>query len=330
MTEYKNLEPSTNSKHNKEFSKNIIIAVLAVCLLLAVCYIVYTEEAYSKNSTEMQGNINDLERSREILKQELRIVRADFDDAKSKVTKKDVTLDNQDKLILNKQKEIQSILIKEGITSDELQRAKRLIVSLQTDINYYKEEITRLKNENKILTTKNTELTTENNSLSDQKKVVESDLNLEKKSKQNLLEETNSTLSISNYMIKGLIVRSSGKEVETDRARRIDKVRVTFDLDKNLNAVSNRKELFVTIYKPNGDIGKFKGANAGEITLRSGVKVNYSDRVSVNYNNMSGSRVSFDWIDYEFPKGEYKIDIYQNGYKVGQNVITFCPTLYPF
>ena len=37
---------------------------------------------------------------------------------------------------------------------------------------------------------------------------------------------------------------------------------------------------------------------------------------------MSGSRVNFDWVDYDFPKGEYKIDIYQNGYKVGQNVIT--------
>ena len=57
------------------------------------------------------------------------------------------------------------------------------------------------------------------------------------------------------------------------------------------------------------------------MTLRSGVKINYSDRVKINYNNMSGSRVSFDWMDYEFPKGDYKIDIYQNGYKVGQNVI---------
>ena len=322
MTEYKDLEPSTNSKHNKELLKNIIIAVLAVCLLLAVGYIVYSKEANAKTSNEMQGDINDLERSREILKQELRIVRADFDDAKTRVVKKDSSLNYQDRLILDKQKEIQSILNKEGITSDELQRAKRLIVSLQSDIKVFKEEIVRLKDENKKLTNKNTELVSENTSLSNEKKTVETNLNQEKESHQNLISETNSTLSVSNYTIKGLHVKSSGKEVETTRARRIDKVRVTFDLDKNLIAKSDTKELFVTVYKPDGEIGKFKGANSGETTLRSGSSVDYSDRVKVNYNNMAGSRVSFDWMDYDFPKGEYKIDIYQNGYKVGQNVIT--------
>lgn len=322
MTDYKDLEPSNNSKHKKDFIKNIIIATLAVCLLLAVFYIVYKEEANSKNSVEMQGNINDLERSREILKQELRIVRADFDDAKTRVVKKDSSLGYQDRMILEKQKEIQSILNKEGITSDELQRAKRLIASLQADIKVFKEEIVRLKDENLKLTNKNTALVSENSNLSDQKKTVESNLDQEKENKNNLIKETNSTLSISNYSIKGLVVKSSGREVETTRARRIDKVRVTFDLDKNLNATSENKELYVSIQKPNGEIGKFKGANSGEITLRSGSNIKYSDRVNINYNNMSGARVKFDWTDYEFPKGEYKIDIYQNGYKVGQNTIT--------
>ncbi|MGV0922923.1 hypothetical protein [Empedobacter tilapiae] len=322
MTEYKDLEPSTDPKHKKEFVKNIIIAILAVALLFAVGYIVYSKEANAKNSIEMQTDINDLERSREILKQELRIVRADFDDAKTRVVKKDSSLSYQDRLILEKQKEIQAILNKDGITNSELNRAKRLITSLQADIKVYKEEIVRLKDENKKLSNKNTELTSQNSDLTSQKRVVETNLNEEKESHQNLIKETNSTLSISNYTIKGLRVKSSGKEVETTRAKRIDKVRVSFDLDKNLNATSEIKELYVTVYKPDGEVGKFKGANSGETTLRSGSSIDYSDRVKVNYNNMSGSRVTFDWIDYDFPKGEYKIDIYQNGYKVGQNVIT--------
>ncbi|CAM3407134.1 hypothetical protein NZD85_07960 [Empedobacter stercoris] len=322
MTEYKDLEPSTNTKHKKEFIKNIIIAALLVALLLAIGYIVYSKEANAKSSIEMQTDINDLERSREILKQELRIVRADFDEAKTRVVKKDSSLNYQDRLILEKQKEIQAILNKEEITNNELSRAKRLILSLQTDIKVYKEEIARLKDENKVLTNKNTELASENSNLNEQKKVVESNLDEEKENHQNLIKETNSTLSVSNYTIKGVRVKSSGKEVETTRASRIDKVRVSFDLDKNLNATSETKELFVTIYKPNGEVGKFKGADSGETTLRSGASIDYSDRVKVNYNNMSGSRVTFDWVDYDFPKGEYKIDIYQNGYKVGQNVIT--------
>ena len=321
MTEYKDLESSKNSPHNKDFIKNIVIAVLLINLLFSIGYIVYNKETNNRNMNEMQGSINDLERSREILKQELRIVRADFEDTKTRVVKKDSTLNYQDRLILDKQKEIQSILNKEGITSEELHRAKRLIVSLQTDIKEYKKEIARLKAENVQLTDKNTLLSSENSNLTEHNKHIESNLDKEKMNRENLIKETNSTLSISNYTIKGVHVKSSGKEVETTKAKRIDKVNVTFDLDKNLNAESEEKELFVAVYKPNGEVGKFKGANSGEMTLRSGVKINYSDRVKINYNNMSGSRVSFDWMDYEFPKGDYKIDIYQNGYKVGQNVI---------
>ncbi len=52
MTEYKDLEPSTNPKHKNEFVKNIIIAVLAVSLLLAIGYIVYSKEANAKSSIE--------------------------------------------------------------------------------------------------------------------------------------------------------------------------------------------------------------------------------------------------------------------------------------
>ncbi len=71
----------------------------------------------------MQSDIDDLERSREILKQELRINRCDFDDAKTGVVNKDSSLSYEDRLILEKTKRDSMNLNKEGITSGELQRA---------------------------------------------------------------------------------------------------------------------------------------------------------------------------------------------------------------
>ena len=71
------------------------------------------------------------------------------------------------------------------------------------------------------------------------------------------------------------------------------------------------------------------GQKEGEEVIE--IQANLNTTFEVNYNGhhlagilnvISGSRVNFDWVDYDFPKGEYKIDIYQNGYKVGQNVIT--------
>jgi len=127
-----------------------------------------------------------------------------------------------------------------------------------------------------------------------------------------------STFSVSNYKITGLQVRNSGKEVETDKARRIDKLRVSFDLDPNEWAETGEKEVYVAIFKPDGSLGKFKDADSGELETWSLGTIRYSDKIKFNYTTGTKKNISFDWEDYEFPKGNYRIDIYQNGFKIGQ------------
>ncbi len=319
--EYKELETKTH-RRNESFIKNLIICVLAFLLVITVGYIVFDRETNSTKFSDMQIDINNLERSREVLKQELRITRAQYEESKNAQFAKDSSISYRDRLIFEKQKAIQSILNKEEIDKKQVLKAKNLIVSLQGDIADYKLEIAKLRKENQQLLYKNTELTKEKEQISVEKKTVTENLEQEKIEHDRLLQTTNATLSISNYTIKGLKVKSSGREVETDRAKRINKVRVTFDIDKNSNATAESKELFVRVYKPDGKIGHFEGAESGFLKLRSGSEIEYSDKVKVNYNNTDGSRVNFDWIDYDFPKGDYKIDIYQNGFKIGQNTLT--------
>lgn len=319
--EYKKLESNTHQR-NKNFAKNLVICTLAFLLLLTVGYIVFDKETNSTKFSEMQLDINNLERSREVLKQELRITRAQYEESKNAQFAKDSSIHYRDRLIFEKQKAIQSILNREEIDKGKVLEAKNLILSLRGDIEEYKLEITKLRKENRELHQKNTVLVKENEIISDKKKEVENNLSQEKTEHENLVKSTNATLSISNYTIKGLKVKSSGKEVETDRAKRINKVRVAFEIDKNAKALSEDKELYVTVYKPDGKIGLFEGAESGTMKLRSGLDIQYSDKVKVSYNSESGSEVSFDWTDYDFPKGDYKIDIYQNGFKIGQNIIS--------
>ncbi|MBF0597584.1 coiled-coil domain-containing protein [Faecalibacter rhinopitheci] len=303
------------------FSKNMIILLLSIALLGTVGYNLYMKQQHNKILGIDNATINDLERSREILKQELRITRSDYDTAKTQILDKDVDLQEKDRKIFEKQKKIQNILNQQTISKEDLSTAKRLIVSLKTELGEYKRQIEVLKIQNAKLKNENTQLAEVNQEVTDKNISISKNLEIAHTENEAQKANVNATLAISNYNLSGVKVRNSGKEVETDKASRINKLRVSFDVDSNANSIAEKKELFVAIYKPDGTLGKFEGANPGKIPLRSGANVEFSDRVSFDYDPKSGNKISFDWKDYNFPKGEYKIDIYQNGFKIAQNKI---------
>lgn len=289
--------------------KSFVIALMSLTFLGQI--------ACDNGKKEAEGRIENLnidlenaEEAKATLQNELDNLKAEFDRLQSDVSNKDSLLSQKDTEIANKQKEIQSILSKKNATEAELRKAKDLISSLNADVNNYKNEIASLKSKNDSLQVANDTLKVNQGRLSE---------NLEAQTKR--ADDTEalmkSTFSVSNYKIQGLLVRNSGKEVETDKAKRIDKIRVSFDIDPNQNA-DGQKEIYIAIYKPDGSLGKFKGANPGQIKTNSNGTIDYSDKVSFNYQRGSKQNISFDWEDYDFPKGLYKIDLYQNGMKIGQ------------
>lgn len=270
-----------------------------------------------KEADEKIENLNisleNAEEAKASLQTEFDNLKAEFDKIKSEADLKDTQLSQKDQEIANKQKEIQSILSKKNATETELKKARDLIVSLNDDVTRYKGELAALKSMNDSLSVANDTLKVQKDKLSD---------NLASETKraddtENLMK---STFSISNYKINGLKIKGSGKEIETDKAKRIDKIRVSFDLDPNQNA-NGQKEIFIAIYKPDGKLGVFKGATAGQLQTVSNGTIDYSDKVSFTYQRGTKQNITFDWEDYDFPKGSYKIDLYQNGMKIGQKTV---------
>jgi len=303
------------------FSKNIIILLLSIALLGTIGYIFYEKVQHSKEIIIGESTIDELERSRELLKQELRLTRSDYDISKTLVKIKDTKLEEKDRIIFEKQKKIQNLLNQDKISRNDINTAKRLITSLRTDLGEYKREIEILQVQNSRLRKHNTALAKENTSINNDKTLALNSLQNEKNERANERVEVNSTLSISNYNLVGINVKNSGKEVESGKAKRIDKLQISFDVDPNSNSVSETKELFIAIHLPDGSLGKFDNANSGIIALRSGQEVEYSDRISFSYDSVKSNPIIFDWKGYSFTKGIYKIDIYNNGFKIGQQTL---------
>lgn len=304
--------PVPNTSKTKEY---VIIGILFAALLGSLGYNFYVNNQSQDRIETLNIDLKDTEGAKAILQQELDQLTFEFEEVQDDMSSKDSMISAKDTAIFNKQKEIQAILSKGNVTEAELKKAQRMINSLNSDIVQYKREISVLKAQNDSLVArtdtlqvKQTQLTEK---LADQTQKVQETEN-----------KMRSTFSVSNYEITGLKVKNSGKEVETDKAKRIDKLRVSFDLDPNEWAESGEKEIYIAIYKPDGNLGKFTGANYGELQTVNKGFIEYSDKLNFDYVRGSKQNISFDWEDFEFPKGIYKIDLYQNGMKIGQKSLT--------
>jgi hypothetical protein len=169
-------------------------------------------------------------------------------------------------------------------------------------------------------------LAQEKEAVTQEKIKVEKDFDSAKtviKEKEDLID-VGSTLHASNFNITGVQERKSGKEKITDKAKKVDKLRITFDLDENRIASSGAKDLYVSITAPDGTPVAVEALGSGKFTTREGEEKFFTHKVEINYTQGQKQTVSFDWKqNTNFATGSYKIEVFHNGFKIGEGVRTF-------
>ncbi|EEF23750.1 conserved hypothetical protein, partial [Ricinus communis] len=142
-------------------------------------------------------------------------------------------------------------------------------------------------------------------------------------SEKDKLADLGSTLHASNINITAIDVKGSGKEKVTTTAKRADLLRISFDLDENRVAPSGTKELYVCITGPDGKPISIPAYGSGTFTTRDEGEKVFTNKITTNYEQGKRSPVSFDWKqDNHYQTGDYKIEIYQNGFKIGEGTKT--------
>lgn len=313
IEKFQNLPEEPENLGNKNNGRSLVI-FLVFLLLISFGFNIYQFTQQKKSDEEIQlvnVDLKDTKNAKIELQKQFDDLTYNYDQMKNQLEVSDSLLSERDSEIAAKRKEIQSILSKKNATESELAKAQKLINSLNSDINQYKRQIA-------VLQAQNDSLMVVNDTLNVQQQKLSGKLADEKERADENEKNLRTTFSISNYKITGLKVKSSGKEVESDKAKRIDKMRVSFDLDPNPYAETGEKVIYIAIFKPDGKLGKFKNANPGQLETWANGTIDYSDRVSFIYQQGTKQNITFDWEEYDFPKGTYKIDLYQNGTKIGQ------------
>jgi len=211
--------------------------------------------------------------------------------------------------------EINRILKNKNATQSELARAKTLIEELNGQIETLQAENTRLTGENQTLTAEKTQLIVEKDTLTANLVTTQA----EKK----VLEETvdvGSTFSASNIAIIPLNEKNGGKEKETTTAKKVDKLVVSFDVENRI-AKSGPADMYIMVTAPDGKVISTDGTGGTFTTREEGDKT-FTSKLTVPYEQGKRQNVQLPLTQDKFQTGDYKIQVYHNGFKIGESVRT--------
>ena len=312
-TNYPSATPASQPQRSNN-SKNIIIGLLAVALLGSWAYFLMKINRSDKElvSTKQEGvhymsQRDSLESLYKFTLDKYDSVTIANNDLSGKLTGKQTE-------IAKLKGDISSILRKKNASAAELGKAKSMIEELNSKIVNLEAEVARLTNENQTLTTEKAALTVERDTL-------QSNLNTTKAEKV-VLENTvdvGSTFSASNIAITPINEKNGGKEKETTTAKKVDKLVVSFNVENRI-AKSGPTDMYIIVTGPDGKVISSEQMNSGTFTTRQDGDLNYTSKLTVNYEPGTRQSVQLPLALGKYATGDYKIQVYHNGFKIGEGI----------
>ena len=298
--------------------RNILIAILVIALLGTWAYIIYDKNQSQKEKQDLTTQIVNSDSSKNELQRELDDAALRLDALKTSNVKADSLLKTKDKDIDNLRSRVQSIINNRNATKAELAEAQRLIAQLKGNIETYTAQIDSLQNANAQLTATNKEVTRQRDVV--QRNYDSANTVIQHK---DTVIDIGSTLEASNFSIEGIKEKNSGKEKVTSTAKRVDKLRISFTLDANRITPSGPKDIYVSITDPSGNPISVDALGSGTFNTRDGVQKPFTKKIQVNYVQGQKQPVKVEWSqNSKFKTGQYKIEIYNNGFKIGEGVVS--------
>ncbi len=297
-------------------NRKLIYGLLAAALLGTWGYIIYDKSKTKESMGQLQTQYTTVDSTRNVVQQEYNEALARMDSLTGSNTQLQGALAEKKTDIDKLKADIKSEL---GKKNADLSKARSMIAQLNGKINDLLTQVEELKAENQQLTATNVQVTSERDTLSSQKKMVEENLASTQAEKAHV-EDVGSTLHASNINISSIDLKNSGKEKSTSTAKKVDVFRISFIIDENRIAPSGSKELYVVVSAPDGKPITIPANGSGTFVTRDEGEKVFTNKVDVNYEQGKRTPVSFDWKPEggKYQTGDYKIEIYQNGFKIGE------------
>ncbi|MEI7508514.1 MAG: hypothetical protein WCJ62_03525 [Flavobacterium sp.] len=290
-----------NQKSNSTL-KAIILA-LSILLLGSIFYIF----KLNTETKELKTQVASTKTEKENVLSDLQKLKATYDVAIAENT----TM--SDELIAEREKVVGLMAQLEKSKGDTASMAKykQQFLALQTKMKSLMQEVDVLKAQNKKLTTN---LDSTNVVLTDSKNYNQVLVGQNEELSKTV--EKGSKLSVLNLKTSAYKMKSSGKQIETDKASRANVLKISFTIAENKIAKSGDKTYYVQVIDSKSNVLGDKS------TVQFGTEsLTYSFTTLVKYENKT-VEVSKDLQGKNFEKGTYFVNVFDKSELVSKSSFT--------
>jgi hypothetical protein len=299
-------------KSGKNKSKRII-PILLVIFVVANLIMIYQYSRQSSELGELQEQLDVNENIRMELEADLESIREELKMTEDERNQLDTALQNRNAELLAKVEEIEELLRRDRITTAQLREAREERDVLRYYTRKYQEQVDSISHVNRRLHAKNVEL---------EKGIDQAKLYADRVKDENVRltnkVELGSRLQTFDLYATGIRTTAIGDRVrETDRANRMERLRVCFSVEENIIAEPGEREVFVRILDPDGSTIHIEGAGSGSFKFRDD-EVLYTMKEVIDYNNREDTYcIYWDQIENIIRPGNYEVIVYADGDRIG-------------
>lgn len=216
----------------------------------------------------------------------------------------------------------------------EIYRLRSEIAAILKKNNVKKEDLVLARKKTTELQQLVQELQNKNSSIEEEKKQISAALDVVNIQVKNLegnmqqLSQENKVLTekvklasafvVSELKLAPVMVKND-KEVETNVAKKASKMVVSFAVQNNITQYDDA-EVFVVITQPDGKVMNTDVWEAYSTETNDGSKIGYTRKIKFEYQKGETKRLVFTINPDDYQKGNYSVQVYHNGYKIGETV----------
>ncbi len=312
--------------------KLLALATVAIIALLGLsAFLIYTKVNQDKLIKSQNVELIEETRLKADLEKEYYQALSDLEEMRGNNTELNAMIETQ-KAELKKSKDRIDGLIK---TSKELDKAREEIGRLRNFVTEAEElkkqnailrdtnvalaakrdelviQVEQERVTNEMLATERTELTTQNESLQQEREVLARKVDIA------------SSIKVSDISAVGYIVRGSGKEAVSKRAKTIDGMRICFNTTNNVIVSGGMETFYIRIINPLGEVMAIQDLGSGDMKLsNTGESVQFTQAVELEYSNEPAPGCINWQPGIPFETGTYQVEIYNKGFLAGKGSLT--------
>ncbi|HMR47064.1 MAG TPA: hypothetical protein PKC85_09885 [Bacteroidia bacterium] len=300
------MEDSVNENikaDNREQNSRRALVFIVITILLGVNgLLLYQFFDKKSHLEEVTRTLDNTSAERDALSAELQQVKAEFE----KINQENSSLQAQ---LLSKDEEIKS----------KMAQIRRMIESGDAaQLKSAREELERLRLMNQVYVAQLDSMRNANVALASQNESLNDMITVEK-NKSTALALENSTLTkrvaaasvlrTTSIKASGVKYKSSGKELETNKASSAQKIKTCFTILENTVATSGSKDIYIRILSPDGVVM----TNNTETFNVAGQSSLYSLKESFDYENREMNMCVYWEKGTAFSPGKYTVEAYCEG-----------------